>query len=246
MTTSTLYLALKKKILSRFFERGFTLVEALVGIFILTIVIGGPMTIAGRAAQDVRQSKQTFIATYLAQESVELLRFKRDSLFLECGDVTTSICTPTTFAGSGGPVSEFPNESAWRLFKTQLAACFLPNGCTFDTKSIISSPLAVPTDIYDPADASCSTLYQDTSKLAQPYYLPDASDFMFFCSTHKPALAIDTGMTRVVKMTSTTTFSGPSYDSYYGDEVKVDVTIFYTFKGMKKSLMVTDYIKPRA
>ncbi len=246
MTTRTLYYAFKKKFLSHFFERGFTLVEALAGIFILTVVIGGPMSIAGRAAQDVRQSKQTFIATYLAQESIELLRFKRDSLFLECGDVATAICIPTTFTGSSGQVAEFPNEAAWRLFKTQLAVCFLPNGCTFDTKSILSSPLAVPADIYDPASASCSSLYQDVSKLSQPYYVSSAPDFMFFCSTHKPALALDTGIMRVVKMTSTTTFSGPSYDSYYGDEVKVDVTLYYTFKGIKKSLMVTDYIKPRA
>jgi hypothetical protein len=233
---------------------GFTLVEAMAGIFILSIVIGGPMLIAGRAAQDIRQSRETFVATYLAQELIELIRFKRDSIFLECSDPTSPNCTPITFSGQGGvSVTEFPQEAAWRIFKDHFgqtpgvsSLCFSAEGCTFDAQSILSSPIARPIDIYAPTDTNCSSLFQDKSNSMKVAATISALDYMYLCSSHKAPVSIDTGLKRTVRMVSTSTFSGGSYDSLYGDEIKVDVTVDYPLRGIIKTLTVTDYIKPRS
>ncbi len=254
MKIYTFLLRIKKSFKVKFFEKGFTLIEALAGIFILTTVIGGPMTIAGRAAQDVRQSREVFIATYLAQEAIELLRFKRDSIFLECSDASSYNCPLGTFTVGATTIQEFPNEAAWRKFKEQFGSvgstsCFSTDGCAFDIKSLasnVTNPLAAPADIYAPSGASCSSLYQDTSKMMQPYSVAAAPDYMYFCSTHKGVNATDSFLKRVVTMTSSSTFSGLSYDAMYGDEVKVDVTVYYTLNGTDKKLIVTDYLKPRA
>jgi type II secretory pathway pseudopilin PulG len=233
---------------------GFTLVEAMIGLFILSIAIGGPMLIAGRAAQDIRQSRETFTATYLAQEVIEIIRFKRDSIFLECSDATSLNCAPITFSGQGGvPVTEFPQEAAWRIFKDHFgqtlgvsSLCFSAEGCAFDSQSILSSPIAKPIDLYAPTDTNCSSLFQDKSNSLKVAPAISALDYMYLCSSHKAPASVDTGIKRTVRMVSTSTFPGGSYDSLYGDEIRVDVTVVYPLKGIVKTLTVTDYIKPRS
>lgn len=235
---------------------GFTLVEAMAGIFILSVVVGGPMLIAGRAAQDIRQSKETFTATYLAQEVIELIRFKRDSIFLECNDATSLNCPLITFVGSGGPppsVTEFPQEAAWRIFKDHFGQtpaldtlCFSAEGCTFDAQSVLASPITRPADLYIPTDANCSSLYQDGSNSLEASPATSSLDYMFLCNSHKATASVDTGLKRVVHMSATSTFPVGSYDYFYGDEIRIDVTIDYPFKGIIKKLTITDYIKPRS
>ncbi len=233
---------------------GFSLVEAMAGIFILSIVIGGPMVIAGRAAQDIRQSKESFTATYLAQELIELIRYKRDSIFLECLDATSLNCPLSTFPGDpSGVVTEFPQEAAWRIFKDHFGSappsiilCFSAEGCTFDSRSILSSPIARPTDIYTPTNASCSSLYQDDSNSLEYGTATSSLDYMFLCNSHKAIASVDTGMKRTVNMVSSSTFPTGSYDALYGDEIRVDITIKYPFRGSIKTLIVTDYIRPRS
>lgn len=239
--------AIKKKTL-----RGFTLIEALAGIFILTIVIAGPMTIAGKAAQDIRSSKQRYVAVALAQEAIELLRFKRDTLFLECSDASSGNCPLSTFTGTSGQVTEFKNEAAWRIFKQQFGSagvgtkCFTVNGCTYDAYSLSLNPLFAPADLYDAIDTSCDTLYQDKSMSLKQTFNSSSADYMYLCKSHKPAGATDVKIQRVVKMVSTSTFSAGTYDSLYNDEVKVDVTVQYKFNGFDKTILVTDYIRPRS
>jgi len=58
--------------------QGFTLVETLVAISILVVAIVGPMTIAMRGLQSAFYAKEQLIATYLAQEGVEIIRMHRD------------------------------------------------------------------------------------------------------------------------------------------------------------------------
>ena len=62
---------------------GFTLVEALVAIIILTLALGGPMTLATRSIKDSLAAKNKVIAFYLAQEVIEYVRNVRDSNFLQ-------------------------------------------------------------------------------------------------------------------------------------------------------------------
>ncbi|MBT3282826.1 type II secretion system protein [bacterium] len=64
-------------------NRGFTLIEALVAIAILTISIAGPITIASRGLASAVFARDQITAFYLAQEAVEFIRNKRDGNNLE-------------------------------------------------------------------------------------------------------------------------------------------------------------------
>ena len=61
---------------------GFTLVETLVAISILTIVIVGPFQIIQGVLQSSYNARDQLIATSLAQEALEYVRQVRDSNFL--------------------------------------------------------------------------------------------------------------------------------------------------------------------
>lgn len=59
-------------------KKGFTLIEALVAITILTISIAGPITIASKGISSSIFARDQITAFYLAQEAVEYVRNKRD------------------------------------------------------------------------------------------------------------------------------------------------------------------------
>jgi prepilin-type N-terminal cleavage/methylation domain-containing protein len=59
-------------------DRGFTLIEAIIAIAILTVSIAGPITIASRGMASAIFARDQITAFYLAQEAVEFIRNKRD------------------------------------------------------------------------------------------------------------------------------------------------------------------------
>ena len=61
---------------------GFTLVEALVAIAILTLSVAGPLTTASRAIVAAQNTSNQLTATYLAQEGLEEVRAMRDDAYL--------------------------------------------------------------------------------------------------------------------------------------------------------------------
>jgi len=64
-------------------KTGFTLIEALVAITILTAAIVGPLAIVSQSLIDAQIAKDKLTATYLAQEGIELVRAHRDTGALE-------------------------------------------------------------------------------------------------------------------------------------------------------------------
>ncbi len=59
-------------------KRAFTLVETLVAIAVLVTSIVAPLSIAATSMFQARYSRDQIVATYLAQESVEMIRYVRD------------------------------------------------------------------------------------------------------------------------------------------------------------------------
>ena len=59
-------------------KKAFTLVETLVAIAILVTSVVAPLTIAANSMFQARYSRDQIVATYLAQESVEMIRYVRD------------------------------------------------------------------------------------------------------------------------------------------------------------------------
>lgn len=69
----------KKNIKQKRTEKGFTLVETLVAIFILMLALTGPIYLATLALRTAVGSRDGISARYLAEEVVEVLRNKRDT-----------------------------------------------------------------------------------------------------------------------------------------------------------------------
>lgn len=63
-------------------KKGFTLIETLVAISIMTIAIVGPMTTASRALLAAYTARDQLSASYLAQEGTEYVRLMRDTMYL--------------------------------------------------------------------------------------------------------------------------------------------------------------------
>lgn len=83
---------------------GFTLIETLVAVLLLSTSIAGPLTIASKGLSAALVARDQMIAFYLAQDAVEYVRFVRDSNKL-----------------SGDP------------WLTSLDACTGASGCTLDS-----------------------------------------------------------------------------------------------------------------
>jgi prepilin-type N-terminal cleavage/methylation domain-containing protein len=59
--------------------RGFTLIETLVAVLLLTTAVAGPLTIASKGLSAALIARDQMIAFYLAQDGIEYIRFVRDS-----------------------------------------------------------------------------------------------------------------------------------------------------------------------
>ncbi len=96
-------------------ERGFTLIETFVAITILLMAIVGPLTLATRSLFSALVARDQLVASYLAQDAVEFVRYRRDSNFLAgsswlSGDlslcITPKVCQIDT---ANDTISECPN-----------------------------------------------------------------------------------------------------------------------------------------
>lgn len=63
---------------------GFTLIETIVAIAILTMVITGPLSLSAQSLKAASAAKNNFLAANLAQEGIELIRFYRTNNMLRC------------------------------------------------------------------------------------------------------------------------------------------------------------------
>src|SRR4051812_30812476 len=71
-------------------ERGFTLIETLVAIALLTIAIVAPMTLTTQSLAGAYYARDQVTAFFLAQEAIESVRSIRDNNVL-----STALGTPT-------------------------------------------------------------------------------------------------------------------------------------------------------
>jgi prepilin-type N-terminal cleavage/methylation domain-containing protein len=63
-------------------QNGFTLVETMIAITILTFAVAGPLFTASRVVVAAQTARNQLIASYLAQEGIEYIRLMRDNEYL--------------------------------------------------------------------------------------------------------------------------------------------------------------------
>jgi prepilin-type N-terminal cleavage/methylation domain-containing protein len=96
---------------------GFTLLETLVAVTILTMVIIGPLTLAINSISAAMISQNQIIAFYLAQEAIEYIGNIRDSNFLQGNDWLDGLAD---CAGADGCYVDIPHLSD---FPNNITAC---------------------------------------------------------------------------------------------------------------------------
>ncbi len=111
-------------------ERGFTLIETLVAVLILSIAITGMMTVLSRGLINIKYAKNKMIATYLAQEGLEYaLKYKEIvtwPMILEmannnwCGG-GSKICAFDVFS-TANTYAEYADEPCPLCFKLYLSS----------------------------------------------------------------------------------------------------------------------------
>lgn len=122
---------------------GFTLIEMMVAVLLLTLAIGGPLTISGKGLLVALVAKDQTTAFYLAQDAIEYIRYIRDTNSLGGGNWLTGV-------GSANGVDLTPCVSA-----AGTRVCYLN---TLGAGDIPTVPTQCPSNV-------CSKLYyNDTTK----------------------------------------------------------------------------------
>lgn len=103
-------------------NRGFTLVETMVAIFILTLALGALLSVTSNSFYSSRYAKNEITATYLLQEPIDFIRNDRDTIaFQSVEDSTATVSGWKAFLAKYGYV-----EGSGPTF------CFAPEGCYFE------------------------------------------------------------------------------------------------------------------
>lgn len=95
--------------------KGFTLIETLIAITILTLAIAGPMVTASRAIVAAQVARDQLTASYLAQEGIEYVRAMRDNEYLAAYQA----------GGSGVSTTAWNNFLAVSIGQCRNATCTL-------------------------------------------------------------------------------------------------------------------------
>ncbi len=91
-------------------KQGFTLIESMVAITIITLATVGPMFTASRSIIAARIASDKLTASYLAQEGIEYVRAVRDDKFLDAFTI-------------GGTSSGGDTSGAWNVFTSSILIC---------------------------------------------------------------------------------------------------------------------------
>ncbi len=165
---------------SRFSQKGFTLIETLVAIFILALTIGALLTLTAGGFFSIRYAKNDIVAANLLQESLEYIRNDRDTAYQD-GTITWS---------------------QWRdVYRAQ--GCYDSDGCIINPYTNTGTPISACTTMTtsEGLRVPCEPLsyYSDAAMYGYE------STGKIFTTTVTP---ITTSFIRVIRFTDITTPAG--------------------------------------
>jgi len=93
-------------------NRGFTLIECLVAIFLITLGVGGAMSVVNQTTAFTQVASSRLVAAYLAQEGIEIVRNIRDTNSLKIHKGITGIDWDTGLIDCDGGCEADYNDPA--------------------------------------------------------------------------------------------------------------------------------------
>lgn len=133
-------------------NKGFTIVEALVAVFILTISISAMLTLTASSITAARYANNEITGNYLSQEAVDSIRNSRDTIVFQ------------EEVAAGGGWQSFIDRYGY----TTNSKCFSSNGCYLKI-DIFNPSDKGGTDIAECPGGSCPQLNYD-SYAASTFY----------------------------------------------------------------------------
>lgn len=238
--------------------KAFTLLEVLASLTIVTMVILGPLTSAIDSSSYARQTKDVMISTYLAEESLELLRHQYTTIYLQCIH-KEGMCTDILNPNLAG---ETDSDKAWRIFKERLdgvglvggggTSCFNVNGCTYDFFDMKGATTTNTPTLYSPIGNQCSTLSLVTAAGV------GANKNYYVCTgvpSHHAAgfTSKKTQYSRRVSIVSAPTFNEPTVPTggrnigIYNDDLIMTASVSYRrSNGTLRTIKVIDFLHKRS
>lgn len=229
----------------------FTLVETMVATVIIVIAVSGPLSVAVASSGYVRDTKDNMTSVYLAQEAVDLLRYKRNSIAINCSvnnDVSEGslACPAINLEDNYSPITgtSSAKESAWRIFKDQIgldiasgnASCFSVDGCFYDLDGFIGKGPVQPPVTYN--SEGCGYLYRKDNGTGD-----NSDDFMYLCTSGPSGDYTKTHFSRKVVLERIATSTPNSYIYDYEDDIRAIVTVTYVrHNGLIKEIKLVDFI----
>ena len=139
--------------------RGFTLIETMIAVAILSLAVAGPLYAANRAIVAAQVARDQLVALYLAQEGIEYVRAMRDDAYL------------AAYREGGTQVS----ATAWDAFlhgtgATSISGCVLTT-CTIDPARTMGTGVGLA---LEPCEGeSCGMLYLANERYTVQNDVPD-------------------------------------------------------------------------
>lgn len=133
-------------------NKGFTLVEALFAIFILTFTITGLMVIVADSLFSARYAKDEITANYLLQEAVDYIRNDRDTI---------------VFLRNGSEAQEDETDMYWNNFINKYNSCISQDGCYLN---VSEKEIERCNDSGTGNDNKCPFLYYNDKNTSENYF----------------------------------------------------------------------------
>jgi Tfp pilus assembly protein PilV len=226
---------MKKNIVQKLKNKdGFSLVETLIAVIIIIISVVTPLSIASRAITFANVSRDSIVATNLAQEAIEFIRSERDGTAM-----TTA--SPNRFSAF---LAKFGYNAGNPALST---ACFSTAGCAIDVRNTALAPIASSftdvnftngtSQIVGLSSAGCSAASPCTLSVNSLGLTPN---FLYGYAPSSESSWRPTSFERVVKMSC---IEGGRDVCTLDKEVKISVEMKWRTGPYDKNITIYEFLK---
>lgn len=197
---------------------GFTLIEAMIAVTILTLSVAGPLLTASRSIVSAEIARYQLTASYLAQEGIEYVRMMRDNEFLaayQVGGATVSADAWNNFLNN--PVTD----------TSAITQCRSPKKCVLDPVQGATSPMS-----QCPGN-DCSTI---------PLYLTNCTNGPGGTVCTPPNVYTEQNLPGSIQTPFTRSIQ--AIDMPSGTDERIVSTVSWSYHGIPYSVTVSDHLTP--